>query len=100
MRLHEAIVIPRQGSRTEPEPLRDDHSVRVYHGTPAPEVVLAVFTRGISGVVHVVRTYSYEQNNNPRGLFVSPVPFLSSPDVIAGFCASSRFGLPIAAPAH
>lgn len=72
MRLHEAIVIPRQGSRTAPEPLRDDQSVRVYHGTPAPEVVLAALTRGISGGSHVVRTYSFEQNNNPRGLFVSP----------------------------
>jgi len=72
MKLTEAVVIPDRRSRTDPEPLRDSDTVRVYHGTNSPTTVFSALTRGISGGSFVARNYSYEQNNNPRGIFVTP----------------------------
>lgn len=70
MKLNEAVVVP---AITKQQPtLKDNQTVRVYHGTSEPEVVITALTRGISGGSPVVRKYSYEANNNPRGLFVSP----------------------------
>lgn len=66
--LTEAMVI----GRNHQQPLRDDETIRVYHATPTLETVVIALTRGISGGSAVARRYSYESNNNPRGLFVSP----------------------------
>ena len=55
----------------EYEPLRDTDTVRVYHGFRDFHLALRTVKRGISGQELVGRTYSYENNNNPKGLFVS-----------------------------
>jgi hypothetical protein len=68
--LNEVYVIPKNDAGTQP--LRDNDTIRVYHGTSDFETVFTAVTRGISGDRPVARRYSYESNNNPRGLFVSP----------------------------
>jgi hypothetical protein len=53
-------------------PLKDSDTVRVYHGTSDLDTVILAFTKGLSGAGRANRRYSYEFNNNPRGLFVTP----------------------------
>ena len=53
------------------EPLRDTDTVRVYHGFRDFNLALRAISKGISGQEVVGRVYSYETNNNPKGLFVS-----------------------------
>lgn len=77
MRLHEAIQIePLMEVRIitpyETEPLRDNDTVRVYHGSSDMATIFSALTRGLSGNERIARKYSYEANNNPRGLFVTP----------------------------
>lgn len=67
--LLEVTVIGNNSSNFKP--LRENDTVRVYHGTSKPTAVTAL-QYGISGGAKVFRTYSYENNNNPKGLFVSP----------------------------
>lgn len=68
MRLNEVISIGRQYS----EPLQDNDSIRVYHGVREIPTAYAMLKRGTSGGKKVSRAYSYENNNNPKGLFVTP----------------------------
>jgi len=67
-RLNEVRVI----TRKESEPLKDTDSVLVYHGTSSTELVKQWITKGLTGDAKANRTYSYEFNNNPKGLFVTP----------------------------
>lgn len=53
-------------------PLKDSDTVRVYHGTSDIDTVIVALTKGITGGKVANRKYSYEANNNPRGLFVTP----------------------------
>jgi len=55
----------------EHEPLRDSDTVRLYHGFRDFHLALRAIQKGISGQELVGRVYSYENNNNPKGLFVS-----------------------------
>lgn len=71
MKLEEIFEVTVIG-QSHSEPLKENDTVRVYHGTSDADTVLAAVTRGISGGSRVSRTYSYENNNNPRGLFVTP----------------------------
>lgn len=66
--LMEATVIGTHHS----EPLRDNDTVRVYHGTSTIEVVVSAIQNGSSGDTRADGRYSYESNNNPKGLFVTP----------------------------
>lgn len=59
-------------TRTPDKPLSDDDTVRVYHGTPDLETAYKAVTQGLTGDRRVPRRYSYENNNNPSGLFVTP----------------------------
>lgn len=54
------------------EPLSDNDTVRVYHGTSAVDFVIVALTKGLTGGTRANRKYSYEFNNNPKGLFVTP----------------------------
>lgn len=54
------------------KPLRDDKTIRVYHGFNRIEDAIIACTHGISGKTDAQRIYSYESNNNPKGLFVTP----------------------------
>lgn len=68
MRLDEVNVIQKYHT----EPLSDSDTIRVYHGARDPALAYQAVTRGLSGGKRVPRVYSYENNNNPRGLFVTP----------------------------
>jgi len=50
-------------------PLRSNETIRVYHGT-SKEIAKQLIA-GFTGDTKADRKYSYERNNNPRGLFVS-----------------------------
>lgn len=73
----EATVIPpskKRGKYIFPDarsPLKDSDTIRVYHGANDISDVYRIFKRGLSGQERADRRYSYEFNNNPKGLFVS-----------------------------
>lgn len=54
------------------EPLRDSDTVLLYHGANSAELVYNWISNGFTGDIKANRTYSYEFNNNPKGLFVTP----------------------------
>lgn len=53
-------------------PLKDNETITVYHGFSDETDAYEAITRGISGKIRAKRIYSYENNNNPYGLFVAP----------------------------
>jgi len=53
------------------EPIADTEVIRVYHGFDNVAHAVRALTRGLSGKERVGRNYSYEANNNPKGLFVT-----------------------------
>lgn len=53
-------------------PLKDTDSVLLYHGTSSVELVSSWIKHGFTGDTKANRAYSYEFNNNPKGLFVTP----------------------------
>jgi hypothetical protein len=55
---------------TEP-PLKDDETIRVFHGFDNFKDVEHILKSGMSGKETARRIYSYESGNNPYGLFVS-----------------------------
>ena len=55
---------------TEP-PLKDDETIRVFHGFDNFKDVEHILKYGMSGKETARRIYSYESGNNPYGLFVS-----------------------------
>lgn len=68
--LYEGEILPDIEDMTTP--LRDDQSIRVFHGVDRPEEIYFILTKGLSGTQKANRNYSYEGNNNPYGLFVTP----------------------------
>lgn len=66
----EATVIGNDDSKYEP--LQDNDTIRVYHGNSNPEALIVAITKGLSGDKKVFRTHSYENDNNPNGMFVTP----------------------------
>ena len=66
--INEAEII----SKGHSMPIKDTDTVRVYHGTSDFQAVYHALTYGLSGSTRASRRYSYEFNNNPYGLFVSP----------------------------
>jgi hypothetical protein len=53
------------------EPLKDSDIIRVYHGFNNVDDLFYTLEMGLSGKDRAKRIYSYETNNNPRGLFVT-----------------------------
>ncbi len=53
------------------EPLKDSDTIRVYHGFNNVDDLFYTLEMGLSGKERAKRIYSYEYNNNPRGLFVT-----------------------------
>lgn len=56
---------------THDQPIKDNETIRVYHGFNRIEDAILACTHGISGKTNPNRIYSYEANNNPKGLFVT-----------------------------
>lgn len=54
------------------EPLKKGDTITVYHGYNNYNDALLAAKHGLSGGVKVPRVYSYESDNNPKGLFVTP----------------------------
>jgi len=52
-------------------PLKDNQSIRVYHGIDNSEDLKTFLEYGTSGKLKAARRYSYESNNNPYGIFVT-----------------------------
>jgi hypothetical protein len=59
------------------KPLKDSDVIRVYHGFRDLRDVVKLFRYGLSGKDFADRVYSYEYNNNPKGLFVSISPTIA-----------------------
>lgn len=53
------------------QPLKDNQTIRVYHGFNKMEDVEKTLRKGLSGKEKAKRIYSYESGNNPNGLFVT-----------------------------
>lgn len=53
------------------EPLKDSDTIRVYHGFNNINDLFYTLEMGLSGKENAKRIYSYEYNNNPKGLFVT-----------------------------
>ena len=73
MRAHEFLVevrILQPGNETEP--LLDTDTIRVYHGAFDFNTITNAIQYGLTGDTYANRRYSYEANNNPKGLFVTP----------------------------
>lgn len=56
----------------EQQPLTDNKTVRVYHGVSDLRQFIHMLQHGLSGNTKISRRYSYENDNNPKGLFVTP----------------------------
>jgi hypothetical protein len=53
------------------EPLKDSDTIRLYHGFNNINDLFYTLEMGLSGKDNAKRIYSYEYNNNPKGLFVT-----------------------------
>jgi len=76
--LVEADVLPVRSKRpfrnpypSDYAPLAGDKTIRVYHGFRDMVDAIRTVKYGLSGKERPSRVYSYETNNNPKGLFVS-----------------------------
>lgn len=52
-------------------PIKDDETIRVYHGFYSFNSVKKILKYGLSGKQNADRIYSFEYGNNPYGLFVT-----------------------------
>jgi hypothetical protein len=68
--IHEARII--DPFAKEKQPLKNSDTIRVYHGTGDYKTLFQATMVGLSGGTRANRRYSYESNNNPYGLFVTP----------------------------
>ena len=69
--LNEVSVIDTKKYVTDQKPLKDNQTIRVYHGFNDPADLANTLIHGLSGTMKAKRTYSYEYSNNPYGLFVT-----------------------------
>ena len=56
---------------TKEQPLKDNDTIRVFHGFNKIDDAIHTIKYGLSGKQKAKRIYSYESGNNPNGLFVS-----------------------------
>lgn len=59
------------GFDTQFQPLKAGDTLRVFHGFRDSHDAMLAATRGLSGASRAKRVYSYEADNNPKGLFVT-----------------------------
>lgn len=71
LKLNEVRVLSKD-SIIKDAPLKNTDVIRVYHGFDNYQDALIALKFGLSGKERVGRIYSYEANNNPTGLFVTP----------------------------
>lgn len=71
LKLNEVRVLSKD-SIIKDAPLKNTDVIRVYHGFDNYQDALIALKFGLSGKERVGRNYSYESNNNPKGLFVTP----------------------------
>lgn len=71
MRIRDIMEVAVVGKEYD-HPLKDSDTVKVYHGTSSLDFVITAVKRGFTGDTYADRIYSYEANNNPKGLFVTP----------------------------
>lgn len=69
--LKEVYILPKNIEKMT-KPLLDTDTIRVYHGTSSADLLITALTSGVTGDKRISRLYSYENNNNPRGIFVTP----------------------------
>jgi GNAT superfamily N-acetyltransferase len=65
------VINPDIMAMAKAEPLKDSDTIRVYHGFNSYEDAIMAVKFGLSGKERARRIYSYESNNNPKGLFVT-----------------------------
>jgi hypothetical protein len=53
-------------------PLKDEYTITVYHGLDNAKDLHGFLKYGTTGKMRAERLYSYEADNNPYGLFVTP----------------------------
>lgn len=53
-------------------PLKDNYTITVYHGLDNARDLYGFLKYGTTGKIRAGRSYSYEANNNPYGIFVTP----------------------------
>lgn len=68
--LNEAITVGDRPVLTAP--LKDSDVIRLYHGFYNPLDGIKIAKYGVSGKEFADRVYSFESNNNPYGLFMTP----------------------------
>lgn len=54
------------------KPFKNDDTITVYHGFRDIDDAILTAKHGTSGALRASRVYSYENDNNPKGLFVTP----------------------------
>lgn len=64
-------IIDRHVYPEEQPALKDTDKIRVYHGCNRLNDCLLITSYGLTGKARAKRIYSYEANNNPKGLFVT-----------------------------
>ena len=69
--LLEASVIDPRRDISKQKSLKDNQTIRVYHGFNDAKDLANALMHGLSGTARAKRTYSYEYSNNPYGLFVT-----------------------------
>jgi hypothetical protein len=67
--INEAEVLRKE--RSQQIPLKDNQTIRIYHGIDNSMDLKSFLEYGTSGKIRAGRNYSYEANNNPNGLFVT-----------------------------
>jgi hypothetical protein len=72
------------GIETEPAPAKSGDVYRVFHGFYSLNEAIHAATRGLSGRQRAARRYSYENNNNPYGIFVT-LNFKVAREFVGGF---------------
>lgn len=60
------------GNNTLDRPLQSTDSITIFHNFRDQAQAVDSIQHGISGAEAANRAYSYETDNNPTGLFVSP----------------------------
>lgn len=72
------------GYDTKFAPLKRGDTVRVFHGFRDDHDAMVAATKGLSGATRANRVYSYEADNNPKGLFVTLSPKIAA-EFIGGY---------------
>lgn len=73
-KIADRFTLPPGKSPEERPTLKTNDVIRVFHGFRDLDDAIAACRYGISGKSRVGRVYSYEADNNPKGLFVTTDP--------------------------